>query len=53
MKFIYMTFINNYTRHNHVYLVSHKTEALKCFRRFMNLMGESIKLKNKSFKNWS
>jgi hypothetical protein len=36
--FYFITFIDDFTRYGHVYLVSHKSEALECFRRFMNLV---------------
>jgi transposase InsO family protein len=38
----FITFIDDFTRYDHVYLVSHKSEALDCFRRFMNLVENQI-----------
>uniref|UniRef100_A0A2N9FJ35 Integrase catalytic domain-containing protein n=1 Tax=Fagus sylvatica TaxID=28930 RepID=A0A2N9FJ35_FAGSY len=38
----FITFIDDFTRYGHVYLVSHKSEALDCFRRFMNLVENQI-----------
>ena len=34
----FITFIDDFTHYSHVYLISHKSEALECFRRFMNLV---------------
>ena len=34
----FITFIDDFTRYGHVYLVSHKLEALDCFRKFVNLV---------------
>ena len=34
----FITFIDAFTRYSHIYLISHKSEALECFRRFMNLV---------------
>jgi transposase InsO family protein len=39
---LFITFINDFTRYGHVYLVSHKSEALDCFRRFMNLVKNQM-----------
>ena len=43
----FITFIDDYTRYGHVYLISHKSEALNCFRRYMilveNQLDKSIK----------
>uniref|UniRef100_A0A2N9GZ66 Integrase catalytic domain-containing protein n=1 Tax=Fagus sylvatica TaxID=28930 RepID=A0A2N9GZ66_FAGSY len=33
---------DDFTRYGHVYLVSHKSEALDCFRRFMNLVENQM-----------
>ena len=30
--FCFITFIDDYTRYNHVYLISYKSKALDCFR---------------------
>jgi hypothetical protein len=38
----FITFIDDFTRYGHVYLVSHKSEALDCFRRFMNLVENQM-----------
>ena len=34
----FTTFIDNFTRFGYVYLISHKSEALGCFRNFLNLI---------------
>lgn len=34
----FITFIDNYTRFGFVYLISHKSEALECFKRYLNLV---------------
>ena len=38
----FITFIDDFTRCGHVYLVSHKSKALDCFRRFMNLVENQM-----------
>uniref|UniRef100_A0A2N9FG52 Integrase catalytic domain-containing protein n=1 Tax=Fagus sylvatica TaxID=28930 RepID=A0A2N9FG52_FAGSY len=38
----FITFIDDFTRYGHVYLVSHKSEALDCFRQFMNLVENQM-----------
>ena len=43
----FITFIDDCTRFGHVYLISHKSEALDCFRRYVheveNQLDRSIK----------
>ena len=34
----FITFINDLTYFDHVYLISHKSEALDCFRLYVNLV---------------
>jgi hypothetical protein len=34
----FITFIDDFTRYGHVYLISHKSEALDCFRRYVSLV---------------
>ena len=34
----FITFINDFTRFGYVYLISQKSEALGCFRKFLNLV---------------
>ena len=38
----FITFIDDFTRYDHVYLVSHKSETLDCFRRFVNLVENQM-----------
>ena len=33
-----ITFIDDFTKFDYVYLISHKSEALWCFRKFLNLV---------------
>jgi len=33
----FITFIDDYTRYGHIFLISHKSEVLECFRRYLNL----------------
>jgi hypothetical protein len=40
--FYFITFIDDFLRYGHFYLISHKSEALDCFRRYMNMV-EMIK----------
>jgi hypothetical protein len=34
----FITFIDDYTRYGHVYLIYHKSEALVCFKKFIILV---------------
>lgn len=47
----FFTFIYDYNRHSHVYLISHKTKAFECFRQFMNLVENQLNFRIKVFKN--
>ena len=40
--FYFITIIDDYTRYGHVYLISHKFEALDCFRRYMRLVENQL-----------
>ena len=40
--FYFITFIDDYTRYGHVYLISYKFEALDCFRRYMRLVENQL-----------
>ena len=40
--FYFITFIDDYTRYGHVYLIFHKSEALDCFRRYMRLVQNQL-----------
>ena len=32
----FITFIDDYSRYGHIYLISHKSEALRCFEAYLN-----------------
>jgi len=34
----FITFIDDYTRYGHIFLISHKSEAIDCFRCFLSLI---------------
>jgi hypothetical protein len=38
----FIIFINDFTRYGHVYLISHKSEALDCFRRYVSLVESQL-----------
>ena len=38
----FITFIDDYTRYGHVYLISHKSEALDCFRLYLNMVENQL-----------
>jgi len=41
----FITFIDDFTRFGHVYVISHKSEALDCFIRYTNLVENKISTK--------
>ena len=41
-SFYFITFIDDYTRYGHVYLISHKSKALDCFKRYMRLVESQL-----------
>ena len=47
--FYFITFIDDFTRYSHVYLISHKLETLDCFRHYINLVKNQLdkRLKHK------
>ena len=47
----FITFIDDYTRFGYVYLISHKSEALNCFKKFMNLVENQLDKKIKTFRS--
>ena len=49
-RLYFITFINDYTRYDHVYLISHKSEALDCFRRYMRLVENQLDKSIKAFR---
>ena len=40
--YYFITFIDDYTRYGQIYLISHKSEALSCFKTFMNLVENQL-----------
>jgi hypothetical protein len=38
----FITFIDDYTRYGHVYLISHKSEALAYFKKFITLVENQL-----------
>ena len=38
----FITFIDDFTRYGHVYLNSHKSEALVCFKQFMSMVENQL-----------
>ena len=34
----FITFIDDFTRFDYIYLISHKSKVLRCFRKFLNLV---------------
>jgi len=46
----FITFINDFTRFGHVYLISHKSEALDCFIRYTNLVENKLSTKIKALR---
>nr|XP_009783587.1 PREDICTED: uncharacterized protein LOC104232161 [Nicotiana sylvestris] len=46
----FITFIDDFTRYGYVYLISHKSEALSCFVKFMNLVENQLDRKIKALR---
>ena len=46
--FYFITFIDDFTRYSHVYLISHKLKVLDCFRRYINLVDNQLDKKIKT-----
>jgi hypothetical protein len=46
----FITFIDNLTRFGHVYLISHKSEALDCFIQYTNLVENKLCIKIKALR---
>ena len=46
----FITFIDDFTRFGYVYLISHKSEALSCFIKFMNLVENQLDKKIKALR---
>ena len=48
--FYFITFIDDFTRYGHVYLITHKSEALSCFRQYINFVENQLDMKVKIFR---
>ena len=46
----FITFIDDFTRYGYVYLISHKSEVLDCFRRYINLVENQFDKKIKTLR---
>ena len=46
----FITCIDDYTRYGYVYLISHKSDALECFKKFMNLVENQLDRKIKALR---
>ena len=40
----FITFIDDFTRFGHVYIIFHKSEALECFRRYTTLVKNHLEM---------
>jgi transposase InsO family protein len=41
----FITFIDDFTRYGYVFFISHKSEALSCFIKFINLVENQLDMK--------
>ena len=46
-----ITFIDDFTHFGHVYLISHKSEALDCFTKFTRLVENQLSTKIKALRS--
>jgi transposase InsO family protein len=46
----FITFIDDYTRYDHVYLISHKSEALAFFKKFIIFIKNQLDIKVKALR---
>jgi hypothetical protein len=46
----FITFIDDYIRYDHVCLISHKSEALACFKKFIILVENQLDRKIKALR---
>ena len=44
----FITFIDDFTRYGHVYMLCHKSEVLDCFRHYINLVENQLDKKIKT-----
>ena len=47
----FITFIDDFTRFGHVYLISHKSEALDCFTKFTRLVENQLSTKIRALRS--
>jgi hypothetical protein len=43
----FITFIDDYIRYDHIYLISHKSKALTCFKKFIIFVENQLDRKVK------
>ena len=46
----FITYIDDFTRYGYIYLISHKSQALDCFIKFMNLVENQLDKKIKTLR---
>ena len=46
----FITFIDDYSRFGHVYLISHKSEVLDCFKLYLNMVDNQLDINVKALK---
>ena len=46
----FITFIDDFTRFGNVYLISHKSDALDCFKRYTNLVENQLNVNIKTLR---
>ena len=46
----FITFIDDFTRYGHVYLISHKSEAFECFKRYSRLVENQLNVNIKALR---
>ena len=44
----FITYIDDYTRYRHIYLISHKFQALDCFRWYMKFVENQLDMSIKA-----
>lgn len=47
-----LTIIDDYSRYTHIYLLNHKTEAVKCIKAFMEIIRTQLKKKTEDTLRW-
>ena len=46
----FITFIDDFTRYGHVFLISHKSEVLDCFEKYINEVENQLDRKIKALR---